>query len=217
MSQLTDDLSKTLLNPATVEGALLYGLVFLILAVLIARMLRLGVNKLLQRDIHQILDRTAVNFLLQFGRVLIFLAAFMLYAHLVPALRALGTALLTGVSVASIIFGLAAQNTLGDLVAGLSLILYRPFRLGDTILINTPSGLESGQVSNVTLGYTTLHTSDNRNVVIPNSAMTSQMTVNMNTENPRKQAVVPARISYQSDIHQAREIILALAAQHPLA
>ena len=46
-----------------------------------------------------------------------------LYAHLIPALRSMGTALLTGVSVVSVIIGLAAQNTLGNLIAGISLLL----------------------------------------------------------------------------------------------
>lgn len=54
-----------------------------------------------------------------------------LYAHLIPVLRSMGTALLAGASVASVVIGLAAQSTLGNLVAGVSITIYRPFRLGD--------------------------------------------------------------------------------------
>jgi hypothetical protein len=40
--------------------------------------------------------------------------------------------------------GLAAQSTLGNLVAGLSITLYRPFRLGDTLQVTAPTGTEVG-------------------------------------------------------------------------
>ena len=76
-------------------------------------------------------DRTGIQFVTQLSQALIYLGATVLYAHLVPVLPQLGTALLTGVSVASVVIGLAAQNTLGNVIAGFSLLLYRPFRIGD--------------------------------------------------------------------------------------
>ena len=57
-----------------------------------------------------------------------------------------GTALLAGVSVASIVVGLAAQNTLSNLVAGFSLLLYRPFHIGDRVQLGTPRGASIGTV-----------------------------------------------------------------------
>lgn len=70
--------------------------------------------------------------------------------------RALGISLLTGVIVASVVIGLAAQNTLGNLIAGVSLLLYRQFQLGDVAQVTAPTGLETGTVERLTLGYTTL-------------------------------------------------------------
>ncbi len=70
----------------------------------------------------------------------------MFYAHMIPALDRLATALLASVSVASLVFGLAARSTLSNFVAGFSLILYRPFRLGDKLQINAPGGVETGVV-----------------------------------------------------------------------
>jgi small conductance mechanosensitive channel len=121
-------------------------------------------------------DRTTINFLAQIG---VWLFAFISYAHLVPALASLGTAWLAGVSVISVIMGLAAQNTLGNLIAGISLILYRPFKVGDRLQITAPTGLETGTVESLNLGYTVLKTDDNRRVVVPNSAMASQTTINL--------------------------------------
>jgi len=71
-------------------------------------------------------DRDAVPDAARTGLCVRLMAA-ILCAHLVPVLRALGTAMLAGASVASIVLGLAAQNTLGNLIAGVALLLYDPF------------------------------------------------------------------------------------------
>jgi small conductance mechanosensitive channel len=173
-------LDENLLNPGTLPGAIFYGLVFLVLALLAVRLVRLMVAQTLRRDHKHLIDRTVATFLTQLVQIVIYLLAFTLYAHLIPALRSLGTALLTGVSVASVVIGLAAQNTLGNLIAGISLLLYRPFQVGDRVQINAPTGLETGTVENLTLGYTILRTFDNRQIVVPNSAMANQVTINLN-------------------------------------
>ena len=93
---------------------------------------------------------------------------------MVPGLRSLGTALLAGASVASILVGLAAQSTLGNLVAGLSLLLYRPFQIGDSVQLTVPAWVQTGTIEDLTLGYTVIKTSEDREIVVPNSVMASQ-------------------------------------------
>ena len=83
------------------------------------------------------------------------------------------------------VLGLAAQNTLGNLIAGISLLLYRPFNLGDRLQVMAPTGLETGIVESLTLGYTLLKTDDNRRVVVPNSLMASQTAINLTANDPR--------------------------------
>ena len=63
------------------------------------------------------IDHTTISFLQQFGTALIWVGILILYAHLIPVLRSVGTALLAGASVASVVIGLAAQSTLGNLIA----------------------------------------------------------------------------------------------------
>lgn len=126
----------------------------------------------------------------------------------------LRTALLASVSVASIVIGLAAQSTLANFVAGISLIFYRPFRLGDRIQINAPTGLETGIVEDVSLGYTVIQTFDNRRVIISNSVISNTVMVNLTAVHPRVMAIVPFSISYDADIDRAREVALELAEAH---
>jgi small conductance mechanosensitive channel len=168
------------LDPATLSGALVYAAVFLAAATIVARVIRTSVTRLLGHRDHIAIDRTGVQFLTQFSQVLVYLCALVLYAHLVPALRQLGTALLTGVSVASVVIGLAAQNTLGNVIAGFSILLYRPVRIGDRVQVTGPSGPATGTVESLSLGYTMIRAGDGRKVVVPNSTMASQVTVNLN-------------------------------------
>jgi small-conductance mechanosensitive channel len=171
--------SGALTDPKTVSGAILYALVFLFLAWLFGRASHLAVHRLFAKDTHNRVDRTAVKFLAQLARFAVYIFAFISYAHLVPALAGLGTAWLASAGILSVIIGLAAQNTLGNLIAGISLLLYRPFNVGDHLQIPAPTGLETGFVESINLGYTLLKTDDNRRVVVPNSLMASQTHINL--------------------------------------
>lgn len=126
-------------------------------------------------------DVTGFNFVSALAQLLVYLVGFILYAHLIPELRALGTALLAGVGIASVVLGLAAQNTLGNLVAGLSLVLYRPIRVGDNIQMSSPKGLVTATVELVTLGYTILRDTEKHEVIVPNSVMVSSIVIRLGT------------------------------------
>jgi small-conductance mechanosensitive channel len=157
----------------------------------------------------------AVKFIAKLTRYAVYVFAFAAYAHFIPALSGLDTASLTSIGMISLIVGFAAQNTLGNLIAGLSLLLYRPFKLGDRLQVIAPTGLETGTVESLTLGYTLLKTDDNRRVVVPNSVMASQTNINLTANDPRVICSVLIGISYDTDIDKARAILLDLARKHP--
>jgi small-conductance mechanosensitive channel len=163
-------LNGEFINPATLPGALFYAFVFVVLAWLGARSLRFTLARLEDEQ----LDRTTVRFFRHLGRTLVWVLAFGLYAHLIPGLRSLGTALLAGAGVASIILGIAAQSTLANLMAGLSLLLYRPFRIGDSVQLTVPTGIATGKIEDLSLGYTVIRTGDRKQIIVPNSVMASQ-------------------------------------------
>ena len=200
------------LHPGTLVGALVYLALFVLLALVLSRLLRTTVHEVLLRRAH--LDRTTMTFLQQMGIVAIWVVMLILYAHLIPVLRSLGTALLTGASIASVVIGLAAQSTLGNVVAGVAITLYRPFRLGDRLQVTAPTGTEVGNVDSLSLGYTTLRTDDGRLVVLPNSVAASQVIINLSASQPRSAPLAIAiRISRATDIGAARELALRTAAE----
>ena len=105
------------LRPDSFVGAIAYLVLFVGAALVLSRALRAAVHAAMTRKGH--IDLTTVSFLQQIATALIWIMVLILYAHLIPVLRSMGTALLAGVSVASVVIGLAAQSTLGNLVAGL--------------------------------------------------------------------------------------------------
>jgi small conductance mechanosensitive channel len=205
-----DDMMRHL-QPDTLIGALVYLLIFVLIAQLLARALRVAVGGALLRRTH--LDRTTVIFLQQFGIAVIWVLMLILYAHLIPVLRSLGTALLTGASIASVVIGLAAQSTLGNLVAGVAITLYRPFRLGDRLQVSAPTGTEVGNVEMLSLGYTTLRTDDGRFVVLPNSVAASQVIINLSASQAHTPAplAIVIRVSAATDVEAARQAALRTA------
>lgn len=199
------------LRPDTLIGALAYFLAFIILAIILSRLFRKAVNASMTRSGH--IDRTTVSFLQQFGSALIWVMILILYAHLIPVLRSMGTALLAGVSVASVVIGLAAQSTLGNLVAGISITIYRPFRLGDTLQVAAPTGTEIGVVESISLGYTTLRAPAGHLVVLPNSVAASSVTINLNPKFAPWPLAIAIRLSRDVDVEAARQLALRVAAE----
>lgn len=198
-------------RPDTLIGALVYLVVFVVLAMFFARILRIAVHAAMTRQGQ--IDRTTMSFVQQFGSALIWVIMLILYAHLIPMLRSMGTALLAGASVASVVIGLAAQSTLGNLVAGISITIYKPFRLGDTLQVATPTGTEIGCVELISLGYTTLRATDGRLVVLPNSVAATQVVLNLSSTYAPLMTSILLRVSRDADLETVRKLAIAVATE----
>jgi small-conductance mechanosensitive channel len=153
------------------------GLIFFALATLLVLLIR----RAERRFESHLSDTTALRFISALVQVLVYLMGFVLYAHIVPELRSLGSALLTGVSVASVVVGLAAQTTLGNLVAGFSLVLYRPIRIGDCVQVSSPIGVVTAKIKLISLGFTILSDDKGNDIVIPNSVMMGSTVIKLRT------------------------------------
>lgn len=156
-----------LLKPDTPWGAAFYAVLALLLASFAALLIRRGALRIE----HGLSNTTVLHFVSLFMQFLAYLVAFVLYAHLVPELRSIGTALLAGAGVTSIVVGLAAQETLGNLIAGFSLVLSGAVRVGDSIQLYCPVGAITADVKAISLSFTTLVDKDGHEVVVPNSVM----------------------------------------------
>lgn len=106
---------------------------------------------------------------------------------------------------AGLAVGLALQGSLSNFAGGVLIILLKPFRVGDWV---DAQGV-SGTVDEISLFYTHLITFNNQRAVIPNGQLSNNKVVNYSIEKQRKDAIV-VRISYDSDIKKAREVLMDL-------
>lgn len=173
-----------ILDPNTLLGAVVIaGLLFASGFFLSWAIKRLTIEAL-RHDRRDMIDQISLNFLSRLIGLFVWIVLLTLYAHLIPALDRLASAMLAGVGLASVIIGFAAQQTLGNLVAGISLVLYRPFRQGDRLQVAAPTSSEydTGTVDNISLGFTTLRTDDGREIIIANGTMAQQTMIKLHPE-----------------------------------
>lgn len=172
MTPITDML-RNLLAPTSLSGAVFFAVIAFVLATVAAALIR----KATRHFGNHLSDVTVLQFVSMFAQMLAYLIAIVLYANLVPQLRSLGTALLAGASVISVVIGLAAQDTLGNLIAGFSLVMSKTVRVDDRIRLYCPVGVISARVKLISLGFTVLLDQDNNEVVVPNSVIMSSAIV----------------------------------------
>jgi len=130
----------------------------------------------------------------------------------IPDLRSLSIALFSGAGLAAIVIGFAAQSTLSNIIAGISLSLFQPFRVGDRLNILN----EYGKVTDLNLRHTVIITWDNRRLIIPNSIISNEAIINWTIEDPAVIWTIDIGISYDSDISLARKIMIEEARKNPL-
>jgi small conductance mechanosensitive channel len=127
------------------------------------------------------------------------------------ALQNLGVELLpliAGLGIVGAGVALATQGVLGDLVAGLTIMVSRPFRVGDYISIVK----EEGTVQDITLGSTTLGHGDLSRVVIPNRKIVGEILHNYGRI---RQLSLEVGISYDSDVSGALDAIREVLRANP--
>ena len=153
-------------------------------------------------------DRTLVSFLGNVANV------GLLILIIIAALGKLGipttsvTALIGGAGLA---VALSLKDQLSNFAAGALIILFRPFKVGDYIKVN---GFE-GTVSEIKMVQTALSTSDNEEIILPNSVVMSNSIVNRSSM-PFCRVQVVVGVDYACDLKAAKAAVLKAATEHPL-
>ena len=114
-------------------------------------------------------------------------------------------ALLAGLSIAGIAVGFAARDTLENFISGISILMDRPFRIGDNVQVDGTFGT----VEEITLRSTRLRTLNNEIMVMPNIQMINQKLINHTMLNTLR-VEIPFGIAYKEYPQEAREVVLKL-------
>ena len=109
---------------------------------------------------------------------------------------------------AGVAVGLALQGSLSNFAGGVLILLLKPFRVGDYIIED--SNKNEGTVAEISIFYTKLVTADNKVIMIPNGTLSNSSLTNVSNME-RRRVDVAVGISYEADIRQAKEVLLAVA------
>ena len=153
-------------------------------------------------------DQTVVRVLNNFIRVGLYIV---LVVTIVGIMGVPMASVVAAIASAGVAIGLALQGALSNLAGGIMILLFRPFRLDDYV---EAAGL-SGTVTDIGIFYTVLTTPDNKVVTIPNGTIMSENVTNYSAKSTRRVELVIS-VAYGSDIEKVKEILLGIAAEHPL-
>ncbi len=158
-------------------------------------------------------DPTNFSFLKNSISFIIFTVGLIAIFYITPSLKTVSKALFAGAGVLAAIIGFASQKAFSNIISGIFILIFRPFRVTDVIEIGS---LNKGIVEEITLRHTIIRNYENRRIIIPNSIISEETIVNSNIIEEKIKKFVEFDISYESDIDLAKKIIYEEAINHPL-
>lgn len=187
--------------------------IILVIAILINALSRFLFNRFINKSAkHLNVDKTTYNFLKNALSTIVLMTAFMLIIYVIPELRSLGLTLFAGAGVFAAFIGLASQQAFSNIVSGIFIVIFKPFRVGDYVYIGEKY---SGFIEDITLRHTIIKNYENKRIVIPNSSISSETIVNSTLGNEEICVFLEIGIGYDSDIDKAINIIRDEAESHP--
>ena len=158
-------------------------------------------------------DETKYRFFKHFISALIYIIGIGFAIYSIPSLRTLSVSLFAGAGIIAVIVGFASQHAFANIVSGVFIVIFKPFRVGDRITIGADL---RGVVEDINLRHTIIRNFENKRIIVPNSIISNEKIENASIGDERICKFVDVGISYDSDIDKAMKIIETEALEHPL-
>jgi small conductance mechanosensitive channel len=183
----------------------LMALAVLIIGLLIIKVFVNTTKKVLsKREVDITLQKFLLNLLNWVLKILLFITV-------VAKLGVETTSFAAILASAGLAIGLALQGSLANFAGGILIIIFKPIKIGDFI---EAQGV-SGSVKEIEIFTTKLNTTDNKEIIIPNGALSNGNIVNYSTEATRR-VDFTFGVGYDSDIKKTKEVISRVIHSHPL-
>lgn len=183
---------------------ILLAIVIFVIGQLIAKVIVKVLGKLLS---HTKLEKILVDFIKSLVNAL--LLVFVIVATL-DQLGVNTNSVIAVLGAAGLAIGLALQGSLQNFAAGFMLLIFRPFKAGDFV---EAAGV-AGSIEKIGIFSTTMHTGDNKEVIIPNGAIYSSNIINY-SKRPTRRIDMIFSIGYEDDIRIARDVIASILKDEP--
>src|SRR5690606_27345549 len=202
-----------IINSNTIKH-LIFVIVTLAVASLVLVILRKSATKLINSNADKIkVDPTNFSFLKNsLSFIIYFIALIVIFRH-IPSLRSFGSALFAGAGIIAAIIGFASQKAFSNIITGIFILIFKPYRVGDVIEI---SNGRIGTVEEITLRHTVIKDFKNERIIVPNTVISDDIIINSSITDSKIQCRIEVGISYDSDIDLAMKIMREECEKHPL-
>ncbi|QZT37802.1 mechanosensitive ion channel family protein [Halosquirtibacter xylanolyticus] len=177
---------------------------------IIRKILNLFIKK---KSLKANVDPTNFSFIKNSITFVIYTIGIIVIFLITPSLQGFGKALFAGAGVLAAVIGFASQKAFSNIISGIFILIFRPFRVDDIIEIGNT---QKGMVEEITLRHTIIRNFENRRIVIPNSIISEETIINSDLIDQKINKFIAFGISYDSDIDLAKKIIYDEAIKHPL-
>lgn len=191
---------------------ILYIGVILILTIVGASMVETFFTRAIRKTTSSGGDPTSYKFLRYLSVFGVYFFGILLVTLAFPALRGIAQTALGGAGLVAVVLGIASQEALANLVGGVFIIAFKPFRVGDVIKITETL---VGTVTDITLRHTIIRNYENKMIVIPNAIINKEKVTNYDLEEKKICQWIEIGISYDSDIDLAKKIMKEECESHP--
>ena len=157
-------------------------------------------------------DPTNYQFLHHTITALVYIVGFSLALYQIPSMRTMSSSILAGAGILAVAAGFASQHALGNIISGIFIVIFKPFRIGDRLRIRDLFGT----VEDITLRHTVIRDFHNDRILIPNSVISDEVIVNADFGEDKTCRHLEFGISYDSDIDRAKQIMREEVMKHPL-
>lgn len=200
------------LNQWGKDSVLQYGLTDTIIIILLILITAMVISRILTRLMKKRNFRNLPIWLKVKKYVIITITIYAMLTLFIPAKTILDPLLASG-GIVAVVVGLAAQETVGNLISGFMIVTFRPFHIGDLIRVN--NGEYVGTVVEITIRHTIIETFENTRVIIPNSQMNTSVLENISDIGTAKADFLYVSVSYDTDLEQAIRVLQETVAAHP--
>jgi small-conductance mechanosensitive channel len=185
--------------------------VLLALASALSRVMNAAFNRAVERHRTRgtFLPETATQFALtrRLANAAIWITAVAMGLSQFPQLRVLSTGLLASAGLSGLVVGFAARGTLGNAIAGLTISIAQPVRIGDDIELRG----ERGIVEDIHLIFTVVKLGDGRRLIIPNDTLANEVIKNATLGGVTRVARAEVLVPPNGDVSLVREAMLLVA------
>lgn len=183
-------------------------LVSLIVLVIGFRLISLLEKSLKKEHKLKALDESAKGFVISFTVISLKILLFVIVLSIIGVPMA---SLVTIIGSGAVAIGLALQGGLSNIAGGLMILIFKPFKVGDYISVNS---LE-GTVKSITMFYTTITTIDNKIIQLPNGNLSNSNIINYSYNNKRR-VDIDVSVSYNTDIDKVKKVLNSIIDKHEL-